>query len=48
MQPILPITVHARKMKGAARQLFRDGDGVVRSEQTFGMLACCVERLNLM
>ena len=46
MQPIIPVTVTVKKIKGAAHQ--RYGDGVARCEQTFGMLACCVERLNRM
>ena len=35
MQLILPVTVPVKKIKGAARQCYGDGDGVVRSEQTF-------------
>ena len=35
IQPILPITVHIKKIKGAAHLCYSDGDGVVRYEQTF-------------
>ena len=38
IQPILPITVPFKKMKGAARQCYVDGDGVVRCEQTLSMI----------
>ena len=34
MQPILPVTVSVKKIKGAARQCYGDGDGVVLCEQT--------------
>ena len=34
MQPILPITVPIKKINGATRQCYGDGDGVVRCEQT--------------
>ena len=33
MQPILPVTVPVKKIKGAARQRYGDGDGVVRCKQ---------------
>ena len=35
MQPILPVTVLVKKIKGAAHQCYGHGDGVVRCEQTF-------------
>ena len=35
VQPILPITVPVKKIKGAARQYYSDGDGVVQYEQSF-------------
>ena len=35
MQPILPITVPVKKIKGAARQYYSDGDGVGQYEQSF-------------
>ena len=31
---ILPVTMPVKKRKGAARQCYGDGDGVVRCEQT--------------
>ena len=34
MRPILPVTVPVKKIKGAARQCYSDGDGVVWYEQT--------------
>ena len=37
MQPILPITVPVKKIKGAACQCDGDGDGVVWCEQTLTM-----------
>ena len=33
MQPILPVTVPVKKIKGATRQRYGDGDGVVRCKQ---------------
>ena len=33
LQPILPVTEPINKMKGAVRQCYGDGDGVVRCEQ---------------
>ena len=33
-QPILPITVSVKKIKGAAHQRYGEGDRVVRCEQT--------------
>ena len=38
MQPILPITVPVKKIKGATRQCFGDGDGVIRCEQAFQLV----------
>ena len=38
VQLILSITVSVKKIKGAARQCYGDGDGIVRCEQTFMML----------
>ena len=35
MQPILPVTLLVKKIKGAARQHHGDGDGVVWCEKTF-------------
>ena len=35
LQPILPITVTVKKIKGAAHQWYSDNEGVVRCEQTF-------------
>ena len=35
MQPVLPITLTIKKIKGTARQCYSDGDGVVRCEWTF-------------
>ena len=35
MQPILPVTVHVKKIKSAARQRYGDGDRVVKGEQIF-------------
>ena len=32
MQPILPVTLPVKKIKGAARQRYVDGDGVVWRE----------------
>ena len=40
MQPILPVTVPIKKIKGATHQCYGDGDGVVRCEQTFSSLLC--------
>ena len=37
-QPILPVTVSIKKIKGAARQCYGDGDRVVQCEQTLTML----------
>ena len=34
MQPILPVTLTVKKIKGAAHQSYGDSDGVVRCEQT--------------
>ena len=36
-QPILPVTVSVKKIKGAARQRYGDGDGdgVVRCQKAF-------------
>ena len=34
MQSILPVTVPVKKIKGAARQCYGYGDGVVQCEQT--------------
>ena len=34
-QPILPVAVPIKMIKGAAHQCYRDNDGVVRCEQTF-------------
>ena len=33
MQPILPITVPVKNVKGVARQCYVDGDGIARCEQ---------------
>ena len=38
MTPILPISVPVKKRKGAARQCYGDGDGVIHCEQTLGLL----------
>ena len=35
MQPILPITVPIKTIKGATHQCYGGGDGVVGCEQTF-------------
>ena len=35
MQPILPVTVLIKKIKGAARQRYGDSDGVRWGEQAF-------------
>ena len=37
MQPILPITVSIKKIKGAARQCYGNGDGVIWCEQTLSV-----------
>ena len=34
MQPIVPVTVSVKKIKGATHQSYGDGDGVVQCEQT--------------
>ena len=34
MQPILPVSVSVKKIKGVARQHYSNGEGVVRCEQT--------------
>ena len=34
MQPVLPVKVPIKKLKGAAHQCYNDSDGVVRCEQT--------------
>ena len=34
MQPILPVKVPIKKLKGATHQCYNDSDGVVRCEQT--------------
>ena len=33
MQPILAVTVPVKKIKGAARQCYGEGDGIVQCEQ---------------
>ena len=35
MQPILPVIVLVKKIKGTAHECYGDGDGAVRCEQTF-------------
>ena len=40
MQPILPITVPVKKIKGAAHQCYGDSDEVVRCERTFAQGVC--------
>ena len=42
MQPILPTTLSVKITKGATRQCYSDGDGVVRCEQTFKAADHCV------
>ena len=37
MEPILSVIVPVKKIKGAARQCYGDGDGVVRCEQIFSV-----------
>ena len=37
MQPILPIIVPVKKIKGAAHKRYGDGDGVVQCGQTINM-----------
>ena len=38
LQPVLPVTVPIKKIEGAHRQCYGDGDGVVRCEQTLPQL----------
>ena len=40
MQPILPVTVPIKKIKGVTSQCYGDGDGVVRCEQTCLLQVC--------
>ena len=40
MQPILPVTVPIKKIKGVTNQCYGDGDGVVRCEQTCLLQVC--------
>ena len=40
MQSILPITVLTKKIKGATRQLYGEGDGVIRCGQTLTCQVC--------
>ena len=37
MQPILPVTVPVKKIKGATHQCYGGGDGGIRCEQTFNI-----------
>ena len=47
VQPILSVTVPVKKIKGATRKCYGDGDGVVRCEQALivaihhGLIHCC-------
>ena len=41
MRPILPITVPVKKIKGATRQCYGDGDGVTWCEQALMVLFTC-------
>ena len=40
MQPILPVTVPIKKIKGDFSKCYGDGDGVIRCEQTLNHLRC--------
>ena len=40
MEAIPPVTVSVKKIKGAARQCYGDGGGIVWCEETFSLPKC--------